>query len=465
MKKSVIRICCIAGGIFGIVAAVYVGLSVYYGNVFCYGTWINGIYCTGKTIGEANEELQALSQYERITLSLPDGSKAVISMEDIGYEADYYEPLRRMKEGQNAWSWYEKLYQAQEECRIMPEGHIDEERFSAVFDSLDFVKNRKEDEECQIGIEKTEKGYRLVDERSNALDYETCRETVKSAILHGERALDLAENGCYHALPPTSDTESVLAMWEKVEELQDCGIVYTFGEEREEISPAVVSDWIVTDKDGFVLDEEGNLLIDRERTDAYIDMLADRYDTVGKERTFQSTRGELVTIEGGTYGNLIDREAEKEYLYEALLEKRREVHEPAYLQEAREKGTDDIGDTYVEVDMGDQHMYYYENGELIIDTPIVSGDMLRKRETPSMVCFVYGKQRNRTLRGPGYASFVNYWMPVRGGIGIHDARWRDTFGGDIYKTSGSHGCINTPGEAMKIMYDRVEIGTPVVMFY
>ncbi len=180
---------------------------------------------------------------------------------------------------------------------------------------------------------------------------------------------------------------------------------------------------------------------------------------------FRSTKGNLVHITGGTYGNLIDRPAEKAYLYEALAERKTEIHEPVYVQEAKAKGLDDIGDTYVEVDMGEQHMYYYEKGELIIDTPIVTGDMMRKRSTPAMVCFVYGKQRNRTLRGPGYASFVNYWMPVKGGIGIHDAGWRDTFGGEIYKTRGSHGCINTPGEAMKIIYEKVEIGTPVVMFY
>ena len=74
-------------------------------------------------------------------------------------------------------------------------------------------------------------------------------------------------------------------------------------------------------------------------------------------------------------------------------------------------------------------------------------------------------QRNRTLRGPGYASFVYYWMAVNGNIGLHDATWRRRFGGDEYKYNGSHGCVNMPKSKAGELYNMVEVGTPVVMFY
>ena len=90
MKKLIVRIFCIVAGMISVLAAFYIGLSVYYGNVFCYGTWVNGIYCTGKTVAQVNEELQEEEVYEKITLILPDRSEAVISMEDIGYKTDYY---------------------------------------------------------------------------------------------------------------------------------------------------------------------------------------------------------------------------------------------------------------------------------------------------------------------------------------------------------------------------------------
>ena len=110
-------------------------------------------------------------------------------------------------------------------------------------------------------------------------------------------------------------------------------------------------------------------------------------------------------------------------------------------------------------------MYYYRNGKLELETPIVTGNTGRRWGTPEGVNYVYAKGRNRILRGPGYESPVNFWMPVKGNIGIHDAAWRSEYGGEIYKSSGSHGCINTPYDAMSDLYEMVEIGTPVVMFY
>lgn len=465
MEKMIGKTIHIIGKMIGILAALYIGLSVYYAGGFSYGTWVNGVYCTGKAVSEVNEELLAKETYREITLLVPDGTKETISMDEIGYRSDYSGPLLQIRASQKPWLWYQNLGIQARSQRILPEGSLDEDKFSAAFDALDFVKNRKNDNEYSVSIQKTENGYELVNEREQVLDYALCKETVKEAILHGEAVCDLAAADCYTSLPLTADMQAVLDVWERVEAFLNCGIVYRFGRELESISPAVVSDWIVVEDGKFAEDQDGNFLIDREKLEAYVDELADRYDTVGAQRQFQATRGDVVTISGGTYGNLIDRQAEKQYLYQAFLENRREVHEPSYLQEAKEKGRDDIGDTYIEVDMGNQHMYYYENGKLCIETPIVTGDMMKKRDTPAMVCFVYAKQKNRVLRGPGYASPVRYWMPVKGGIGIHDARWRDAFGGDIYKTQGSHGCINTPEEAMQQLYDMVEIGTPVVMFY
>ena len=112
-----------------------------------------------------------------------------------------------------------------------------------------------------------------------------------------------------------------------------------------------------------------------------------------------------------------------------------------------------------------QHMYYYVDGELALDTDVVTGNTGRRMGTPEGVDFVYNKQRNRTLIGPGYATPVKYWVPVRGHVGIHDASWRSEFGGSIYQKNGSHGCINTPTEVMAQLYEMVEIGTPVILFY
>ena len=110
-------------------------------------------------------------------------------------------------------------------------------------------------------------------------------------------------------------------------------------------------------------------------------------------------------------------------------------------------------------------MYYYNDGELKLSTPVVTGNTGKGNGTPQRVCYVYYKQRNRTLIGEDYRTPVSYWMAVYGNIGIHDATWRGKFGGSIYKTNGSHGCINTPMKAVSQLYEMVEEGTPVIMFY
>ena len=108
-------------------------------------------------------------------------------------------------------------------------------------------------------------------------------------------------------------------------------------------------------------------------------------------------------------------------------------------------------------------MYLYLNGECTVETEVVTGK--KGMGTPEGFYSVYSKQRNHILRGADYEAFVKYWMPINGNVGIHDASWRSKFGGEIYKKSGSHGCINTPSDAMKRIYESVEVGIPVIVFY
>ena len=118
---------------------------------------------------------------------------------------------------------------------------------------------------------------------------------------------------------------------------------------------------------------------------------------------------------------------------------------------------------YIKVSISEQKLYYYEYEELVLSTPVVTGK--NSTPTPTGNYKVLNKARNVTLRGSNYTSFVNYWIAFIGhSYGIHDASWRDTYGGTIYKNNGSHGCVNTPLDKVKQLYDLVEIGTPVYVY-
>lgn len=445
--------------------ATYVGLAVYYHNAFPYGTWINGIYCTGRSIQEVNDDLVGQFHYDGVTVEDRDGSRYRITAEEISYQFDFIKALEIYQSQQNPWMWINSLFDGNQ-VELTPVVSYDSQAFEACFAALPFCQESSRNKERKVEIVLTPQGYELVNERTDILFLEEAKGAVLSAIEGAQSEVSLKDAGCYHDLELTAQMRETLDIWEKLERFQQCGIVYRMGDEEIPVDASVVCGWIALDDNGhFLLDESGELQLKENAIEDFVESLAAKYDTVGVSRQFLSTRGDLVTVEGGLYGNKIDREAEIAYLKEAFKAEKKEVHEPVYLQEAWKKGSEDIGSTYIEVDMTQQKMYYYVDGVAVVDTPIVTGNTSRRMGTPSGVNFVYAKQKNRVLRGPGYASHVDFWMPVKGNIGIHDAAWRGKFGGTIYQTNGSHGCINTPRAAMEQLFEMAEVGTPVVMFY
>jgi lipoprotein-anchoring transpeptidase ErfK/SrfK len=110
-------------------------------------------------------------------------------------------------------------------------------------------------------------------------------------------------------------------------------------------------------------------------------------------------------------------------------------------------------------------MWFYKNGLLITQGDVVTGTYgSDKTRTPVGIYKIDYKEKNATLKGEDYAAPVEFWLPFNGGIGIHDASWRNAFGGELYKTGGSHGCINSPYDVAKTIFDNIEVGTPVICY-
>ncbi|NLJ40508.1 MAG: L,D-transpeptidase, partial [Clostridiales bacterium] len=164
------------------------------------------------------------------------------------------------------------------------------------------------------------------------------------------------------------------------------------------------------------------------------------------------------------YGWWLNRPAEVSELIELIIAGEQVKKEPVYHQRAQQYGEDDIGDTYVEVNLTAQHLFFYKEGKLILDTDFVSGNLSKNYGTPTGTFGIQYKERNATLRGEDYTTPVDYWMPFYRGVGFHDASWRKEFGKDIYKTRGSHGCINMPPKKARIMYENISPGVAVIVY-
>ncbi len=121
------------------------------------------------------------------------------------------------------------------------------------------------------------------------------------------------------------------------------------------------------------------------------------------------------------------------------------------------------GDTYIDIDIDNQKVVYYENGYALVEAECVTGNVSRNNSTPKGNYQITSKVNGKYLNGPTWHVWVDYWMPFNGAIGLHDASWRSNFGGNIYKTGGSHGCVNIPKDVAAYIFERVSVGTTVIV--
>ncbi len=239
----------------------------------------------------------------------------------------------------------------------------------------------------------------------------------------------------------------------------DLRITLLFGEHTETITADDLSAQITEN-------EEHELVFDSEYLDAFVEQLAEKYDTQGQPKRFRTSYGNEITLYEGDFGWKLDKSTTKNLLLEYLETNQVRFLRPVWAHKGRSLDGDDvIGDSYVEVDLEGQKVFLYKDGKKLLETDCVSGTFGDpERETPGGVYSIYYKNSPDVLDGPGYSENVTYWMPFFGGYGLHDATWRSEFGDEIYKTNGSHGCINLPLFAARRIYNTVDIGYPVVLY-
>ncbi len=252
---------------------------------------------------------------------------------------------------------------------------------------------------------------------------------------------------------------------------KDTSVVYTFGSETETLGYDIFRDWLV-------IDDDLEVSLDRDQAAAWVEELAARYNTLYHDRTFTSASGRTVTIPGDQngYGYVIMQDQELAQLSEELMGKQSVTREPVYLQTndwgnpyyLSRNGRDDLNGTYLDIDLSKQHLWFYKDGQLIIETDFISGTPDGKHDTKTGAFPLAYKESPSVLRGEqadgNYEVKVQYWMPFFEGQGLHDAPWQGSFGGNAYLSSGSHGCINLPPAAAKTIYENIPTGTAILIY-
>lgn len=447
----------ILGAVLGAAVILYFLIGSIYQKVFFPGTIVNGINISGLNTAEARAAINTAAEEYVLTLVEEDGNLEYIPGSSIGLYVADDSALQAILDTQNMLTWGLEIFHDKKYSLNIDS---DQEKLRTALNSLSCMDSGKwiSPENAGIVYEKNT-GYHIMPETAgNEVQADVLFEAVSRAVCNLDENLSFAEAGVYKLPKISSDDPALQKQLSLLQSYSDMTVTYQFGNQTEVLDSDKISEWISVSK-------SGKRTIDREAVTGYVKELSKKYNTAYSPKTLETSYGETVTIKNGYYGWLIDKEAEVDALMKILREGKSSTREPVYTMEAASHDGPDYGDTYVEINLTAQHLFYYKNGELVIESDFVSGNPSRGNDTPGGAYSITYKERDATLKGQNYRTPVSYWMPFNGNIGMHDSSWRSTYGGTIYRSNGSHGCINLPPAAAKTIFENIEQGVPVLCYH
>ncbi|MDY2956207.1 MAG: peptidoglycan binding domain-containing protein [Lachnospiraceae bacterium] len=446
-------------------AAFYIIGAIVSSNKFWGNTYLGEKKAGFMTVADLNNDLVSS---DSITITTKDGATESIKLSDIGYKSEYSTDIQAIQKGQSPMLWLFNLA-GKKTYDVQTKTTYDEEKLKS--EIADIVNNLNSNavEPANAYIDTSKSEPVIVEAvEGNKIDGDKLQNTIISDLNSGVFSVDIEQSGCY--LKPTvyADNAELKSLLSTISELKDVKVTIDLTGATETIDVDTFKNWITTD--GTELSFKDDLV------NEYVSSLADKYNTYGTTRKFPATGIGLVSLPGtarDTYGFKLDKDATAEAIKNAIKSGESQTIEavwdnPALTRNAA-NGSGDIGDTYVEIDVSRQHMWYYVDGSLYLDTDVRTGDesgRYKDAATPSGIFRILSKSTDKYFLLFQPVVHADYWMPFDWeGCGIHDASWFTTFGGELYKTNGgSHGCINTPLSIVKPMYEKMKVNTPVIVY-
>ena len=460
-KKSLI----IAAGILGALVLAYLAVALFFNSHFFIGTEINGTDFSGKSVTQVESYMEKQVDDYSLTLNEVDGGSEVIRGTDIDVQYVESDDLKKAKKKQNPLLWISFIWKKPEiETKVGVE--YDKEKLNTVMASLDCTNAEGKIDSVSAVPVFQDTQFVIQDEViGTKIDNEKFSAAVDTAISEFKKTLDLSKSGSYIQPKFTANSKEVAAAKDAMNKYLGANVTYDFNPHTEVVNASVISQWVTVDADM-------NVTFNEDAVRGYIQSLSQKYDTYGKNRTMVTANGNTVEVVGGSYGWSIDWDTEYQQLIANIQNAETVTREPAYSNRAVTHEGNDFGNTYVEIDLSSQHFWYFQNGQLIVESDIVTGNPNKGWDTPQGTYSLAYKQTDQVLRGDKmpdgsyeYESPVAFWMPFNGGIGLHDASWQPTFGGDRYLNYGSRGCINLPYAAASALYNNISAGTPVICHF
>ena len=420
---------------------------------------------------QADKKIAA--EFANRPVSFQENDQEVYSttLKDLGYSLNEEDLLNKLTELQKQREENRKIFPKEENFNLECQIEENEEQEKQALDLSNFgAEGRKASTDASIQYNEEKKEFTLVKQtQGTEIDPDKLETTVDTNLdaafdtsLLGD-VITVPLNKHVYVSPTVTATEDmknkVTSLNSQLKKYRSATVTYTFGSETVVLDSDTISSWLKAEGDTLTLDDDA--------IKTYISDLANKYNTIYVPRTFHTSAGKDVTIEGNEYGYRIDQDGEYAQLIEDLKSGTAVTRDPVYSKTGYQRnGTDDLAGSYIEVSLDAQHLWLYKDGSLVTETDIVSGKPVKGRETYRGAWPIAYKASPYNLSSSeyGYNVKVNYWMPFVYGQGLHDASWQSSFGGNRYKTNGSHGCINLPKDQAALIYNTIDAGYPIIIY-
>lgn len=435
---------------------LYLIISLYFFNHTFYRTSINEVNISFKDYDQLDDTIRNYANDYELELIERGGEREVIAGEDIEFHYNEESGMLKLCKMQNPIRWIGALFVEQkyylDNLFLYNENLLEDRINSLNCFKTDIVEPQN------VSFRYSNFSYHVIEAiYGNKVKRQQLYKEVNSILFKGKKSLNLDQLDCYENPQYTSKSTKTQQTIKLLNKYVSSKITYLFGKDKEMVDGDTINKWLSVDRDlGIVIDEK--------LVKEYLKKIAKKYDTVGKKRKFKTSVNKTIELKEGFYGWRMSCVAETIALIDDIKMGKTIEKEPIYSQEARTRGENDIGNTYLEINLTRQYLWFYKNGKLIAHGNVVTGNPNRGNATKPGVYMLNYKEAGSTLRGHNYEAEVKYWMPFNGDTGLHDASWRYSFGGNIYKRNGSHGCVNAPLYLAKKVYENIEEGTPVICY-
>lgn len=358
-KKIIVTILCMLFIVLG--TGYFLGLA-YFQTHFKIGTTINGFHCSFKSLNDTEELLSREVESYAIAVNTRNNGIEKISASDVGLKFNGKANLIELLKTQDYRLWF---IPSSEEVTLPEDCYeIDSSKLTDELRKLKCMNNMVPSESAHI-VE-TNGFYQVAAAvKGTFLDKNKARQIIETAIRQWRPSVNLEEADCYIDVD-SGDEKELQKHCDFLNSIQDTIITYDFGDRTESVDFAKI-------KKHFL---DSNFRFNTSKMKKYIEKIAEKYDTVGIARNFVTYDNRTANISGGDYGWKLDVDKTTKSLIDYIKKDTIDVVSPVYTQTAASRQQNDVGYSYLEIDMSNSHAVLYIDGTPVVQTSIkTNGDI------------------------------------------------------------------------------------------